>query len=211
MAEGIIFDLDGVLVHTDQFHYLAWKRLAQCREIYFDEVINNRLRGIGRMESLEIVLERYHGPKLSQEEKKRMAEEKNKYYREFLSTMTESDVTFEVRSTLKELKQMGKKMAIGSSSKNAAYILERVGLQDFFDTISDGNQIHRSKPDPEVFLQAAEGLKIAAEKCLVVEDSLAGIEAAKAGGMQAAAIGDAVKSGQADYKLKKFGDLLAIV
>lgn len=210
MIEGIIFDLDGVIVHTDKFHYLGWKKMADRLGIYFDEVINNRLRGVSRMASLEIVLERYDGPELSEEEKVALATEKNDYYRELLGTMTERDVAPEVLRTLTELKQRGKKLAIGSSSKNAKFILERVGLLEFFDAISDGNNITKSKPDPEVFIKAGEFIGIPAENCLVVEDAFAGIEAAKAGKMYAAAIGDAVKSETADYKLNSFGDLLNI-
>lgn len=208
MIEGIIFDLDGVIVHTDQFHYQGWKKMADRLGIYFDETINNRLRGVSRMASLEIVLERYEGPELSEEEKAALAEEKNGYYRELLGTMTEKDVSPQVLETLKELKNRGKKLAIGSSSKNAKFILERVGLLDFFDAISDGNNITKSKPDPEVFVKAAEFIGLSPEKCLVVEDAFAGIQAAKAGGMYAAAIGDAVKCEAADYRLGSFGELL---
>lgn len=208
MIEGIIFDLDGVIVHTDQFHYQGWKRLADRMGIYFDETINHRLRGVSRMDSLEILLERYEGPELSMEEKAALAEEKNGYYRELLGTMTEKDVEPEVLETLRELRARGKKLAIGSSSKNAGFILERVGLLDFFDAISDGNNITRSKPDPEVFIKAAQLLGVPAERCLVVEDAVAGIQAARAGGMYAAAIGDAKMCGAADYRLDRFGDLL---
>lgn len=211
MIEGIIFDLDGVIVHTDKFHYLGWKKMADRLGIYFDEVINNRLRGVSRMASLEIVLERYEGPVLSEEEKVALATEKNEYYKELLGTMTEKDVAPEVLETLRELKARGKKLAIGSSSKNAKFILERVGLLDFFDAISDGNNITKSKPDPEVFIKAAEFINIPAENCLVVEDAFAGVEAAKAGGMQAAAIGDAVKCELADHRLAGFEDLLKVV
>lgn len=208
-TKAFIFDLDGVIVFTDKFHYQAWKKMADNMGIYFDETINNRLRGVSRMESLNIILEKYDGT-LSQEEKEALAEEKNATYRELLKTMTPADVSDEVRRTLNELKARGYKLAIGSSSKNARFILEKVGLLDFFDAISDGNNIKNSKPDPEVFVKAAEYLGEKPEHCIVVEDAYAGVDAAKAGGMKAAAIGDASSYEKADYVLHTFGDLLKI-
>lgn len=209
ITKAFIFDLDGVLVFTDKFHYQAWKKMADGMGIYFDEEINNRLRGVSRMASLEIILEKYDGD-LSQEDKERLAAEKNDSYRELLKTMTPADVTDEVRATLKTLRERGYKLAIGSSSKNARFILGQVGLLDEFDAISDGNNITNSKPDPEVFLKAAEYLGEEPEHCIVVEDAYAGVDAAKAGGMRAAAIGDAASYEKADYILNTFGDLLKI-
>ena len=171
MAKGIIFDLDGVIVFTDKFHYQAWKKLADDYDIYFDEEINNRLRGVSRMDSLEIILERYHGEPLSAEEKEDMACIKNEIYKDYLKDMTPADVTDEVRETLKTLRERGYKLAIGSSSKNAGFILKQVELVDAFDKVSDGNNITKSKPDPEVFLKAAEFLGFAPEDCAVVEDA----------------------------------------
>lgn len=208
-TKAFIFDLDGVIVFTDKFHYQAWKKMADSMGIYFDETINNRLRGVSRMESLEIILEKYDGT-LSQDEKDVLAEEKNATYRELLKTMTPADVSDEVRNTLNELKARGYKLAIGSSSKNARFILEKVELLDFFDAISDGNNIKNSKPDPEVFVKAAEYLNEKPEHCIVVEDAYAGVDAAKAGGMRAAAIGDAASYEKADYVLSTFADLLSI-
>lgn len=208
-TKAFIFDLDGVIVFTDKFHYQAWKKMADSMGIYFDETINNRLRGVSRMESLEIILEKYDGT-LSQDEKDVLAEEKNATYRELLKTMTPADVSDEVRNTLNELKARGYKLAIGSSSKNARFILEKVELLDFFDAISDGNNIKNSKPDPEVFVKAAEYLNENPEHCIVVEDAYAGVDAAKAGGMRAAAIGDAASYEKADYVLNTFADLLGI-
>ena len=208
MEKGIIFDLDGVIVFTDRFHYKAWKKLADEYGIYFDEVINNRLRGVSRMDSLEIILERYEGAPLSAQEKEKMAEKKNETYKEYLKEMTPADVTDEVRDTLKELRKRGYKLAIGSSSKNATFILEQVKLTDAFDKISDGNNITKSKPDPEVFVKAAEFLGIPAEDCAVVEDAEAGIDAAKAVGMIACGIGDAAGYDRIDVRLSTFADLL---
>ena len=144
MNKGIIFDLDGVIVFTDKFHYKAWKKLADEYGIYFDEVINNRLRGVSRMDSLEIILERYEGVPLSAESKAQMAEKKNNIYKEYLKEMTPADVSDEVRQTLSELRARGYKLAVGSSSKNAKFILNQVQLTDAFDQISDGNNITKS-------------------------------------------------------------------
>ena len=209
--EALIFDLDGVIVFTDRFHYAAWKQMADGMGIYFDEQINNRLRGVSRMASLEIILERYEGEPLSEGRKAKLAEQKNDIYRELLKTMTPEDVMDEVRSTLKELRKRGYKLAIGSSSKNAKFILEKVGLMDYFDAISDGTNITKSKPDPEVFLMAAKFLDVKPEECLVVEDAYSGIDAAKAGGMKAAGIGDAYYYDMTDYPIRNFPELLGIM
>lgn len=208
--KGIIFDLDGVICHTDKYHYQAWKKLADKLGIYFDQEINNRLRGVSRMESFDIILEKYHG-QMSQEDKVRYAAEKNDLYRELLKNMTTDDLDPQVKETLDTLRSRGLLLAIGSSSKNAGFILERLGLDGYFDAVSDGNNISRSKPDPEVFLKAAEYLDLQPQDCLVVEDAQSGLEAAIAGNMDCAAIGDAVKCNKADYNLETFSDLLLAV
>ncbi len=208
--KGIIFDLDGVICFTDHYHYLAWKALADSLGIAFDEKKNDRLRGVSRMESLKIVLEDYKGPAFSDAELSALAEKKNTMYRELLQTMTPNDLPDEVRGTLNELRTRGLKLAIGSSSKNTPLILERIGLADFFDAVSDGNNITRSKPDPQVFSMAAEMLKLAPTQCLVVEDAVAGLQAAAAGGFDSAGLGPAAQSGQATYAMQKFSDLLSI-
>lgn len=206
---AIIFDLDGVICHTDKYHYQAWKAVADKLGIYFDEVINNRLRGVSRMASFEIILERYDKP-MSQEEKEAYTTEKNEIYKELLKNMSPADLSKEVKDTLDGLRAAGAKLAIGSSSKNARFILERLGIGDYFDAISDGNNITKSKPDPEVFVKAAQFVDEAPEKCLVVEDAKAGLEAAIGGGMDCAAIGDAVACGLATYNLTTFADLLEV-
>ena len=205
-----IFDLDGVIVFTDKFHYLAWKKMADEMGIYFDEEINNRLRGVSRMASLEIILEQYEGEPLSDERKLELTTYKNNIYREYLSTMSPADVTDEVRETLAELRARGNKLALGSSSKNAKYILERVGLLDAFDAISDGTNITHSKPDPEVFLKAAEFLGMDPSDCAVIEDADAGIDAAKAGGFTAIGIYGAASYAKTDIALGTFSDLKKI-
>ena len=210
MIKGIIFDLDGVLCSTDEYHYQAWKKLADRLGIYFDRKINDRLRGVSRMDSLEIVLERAEKA-YSDEEKLAFAAEKNDTYRALLSRMSPADLSDEVKKTLDELRRRGYRMSLGSSSKNSKYILERIGLGGYFDAISDGTNITRSKPDPEVFLKAAEFLSLPPEECLVVEDAEAGIRAAKAGGMAAAGIGEARTFALTDYPLDRFSELLNVL
>ena len=210
MIKGIIFDLDGVLCSTDEYHYQAWKKLADRLGIYFDRKINDRLRGVSRMASLDIVLER-SDVSYSDEEKLSLATEKNETYRGLLSNMSPADLSNEVKETLVELRRRGYLMSLGSSSKNSKYILERIGLAGYFDAISDGTNITRSKPDPEVFLKAAEFIGLIPEECLVVEDAVAGIQAAKAGNMAAAGIGEASSYELTDYPLSTFSDLLKIL
>ena len=207
--KGIIFDLDGVICHTDKYHYQAWKAVADRMGIYFDETINNRLRGVSRMESLEIILERYDG-RLTQAQKEELATQKNEMYKRLLVNMTPEDLAEPVKKTLDALREAGFLLAIGSSSKNTQFILSRIGLAGFFDAVSDGNNITRSKPDPEVFLKAAQYIGLLPEECLVVEDAKAGIEAAIAGGFDSAAIADAVKCNLATYNLKAFSDILGV-
>ncbi|MBD5402287.1 beta-phosphoglucomutase [bacterium] len=207
--KAVIFDLDGVICFTDKYHYLAWKKMADGMGIYFDETINNRLRGVSRMESLEIILERCD-KELTQEEKQALAEEKNKTYVELLGQMTEKDLSSEVKETLDSLRKSGLKLAIGSSSKNAKFILERLGLKDYFDAVSDGTNISKSKPDPEVFIKAAEFLHMAPVDCLVVEDAKAGVEAAKAGGFDSAGLGEAAESEAVTHAMNSFSDLIGI-
>jgi beta-phosphoglucomutase len=207
--KAFIFDLDGVIVSTDSLHYRAWKALADSEGIYFDEEINHRLRGVSRMESLEIILERATRT-YTDEEKVAMAERKNGIYRELLQVLTPSDRLEGVTETLNALRAQGYKLAIGSSSKNTPIILEKIGYSGYFDAISDGNNIKNSKPDPEVFLKAAEFLQLQPSECFVVEDAEAGITAAKAGGFTAIGLGSAAKDPNADYAIQGFADLLNI-
>lgn len=209
--QAIIFDLDGVICFTDEYHYRAWKALADKLNAPFDRVVNNRLRGVSRMASLEIVLETYTGPALSEEDKLRLAAEKNELYRESLKGMSPKDLSDEVRQTLDALRARGLKLAIGSSSKNAPFILHQIGLEGYFDAVSDGNNITRSKPDPEVFQKAAEFVGVAPEFCLVVEDAVSGAEAGHAAGMKVACLGDASQKGAGDWNLTSFRELEAVV
>ena len=206
---GVIFDLDGVICFTDKYHYQAWKAVADKLGIYFDETINNRLRGVSRMDSLEIILERYEGT-MSLEDKVVYTTRKNEAYKELLKNMSPADLSPEVKETLDGLRAKGLKLAIGSSSKNAGFILERLGLDGYFDAVSDGNNITRSKPDPEVCVKAAQLVGEASGDCLVVEDAKTGAQAAAAAGMQCACLGDAARRGAGDYQLASFADLLKI-
>ena len=204
--QGMIFDLDGVICSTDEYHYQAWKALANRLGIPFDRERNNLLRGVSRMASLSIILEKSE-KQYTDEEKLAFAEEKNAVYRKLLSQMSPVDLSSDVKATLDYLRGCGMKLAIGSASKNTPYILERIGLDGFFDAVADGNCITHSKPHPEVFLKAAEMLALPPDRCLVVEDAHAGVEAAVAGGFDCAAIGDAREDIRAVWHLHRFSDL----
>lgn len=210
MVKGIIFDLDGVLVDTDEFHYLSWKQLTDRLGLPFDRTVNNKLRGISRMDSLEIILGKRSG-EFSDGQKLAIATEKNEIFRSHLATMSPSSVDGATRQSLLQIRQAGFKTAVGSSSKNAQYILERVELGKYFDAVVDGNAIANSKPHPEVFLKAATRLGLDPAECLVVEDGHSGIDAAKAGGFVAVAIGDAKSHQRADYRIDTLSDILKIL
>ena len=202
MIKAVIFDLDGVIVSTDNCHYLAWKRMADEEDIYFDRKINDRLRGVSRMASLEIVLERASKAYLDAQ-KQEMAERKNGYYKELIQELTPGDILPGAMENLDKLKCNGIKIAIGSSSKNTPIILKQIGLDGYFDAVSDGNNITHSKPDPEVFQKAAKMLEMLPEDCLVVEDADAGIEAGKRGGMKTLSVNGAKG---ADYFAKNLAE-----
>lgn len=208
--KGIIFDLDGVLCSTDEYHYLAWKALADAIGADgFSREDNKLQRGVSRMESLEVVLKRC-AKQYSDVEKLALAERKNEIYKSMLGNMSEKDLSEEVYSTLLALRERGLKLAVGSSSKNTPLILEKLGLGSFFDAVADGNCVTRSKPHPDVFLLAAEYLKLSPEDCLVVEDATAGVEAGVAGGFAVAGVGEARGYGKTNYPLGTFSDILKI-
>ena len=206
--KAVIFDLDGVICSTDEYHYLAWKKLADDMAVPFDRSTNDRLRGVSRMESLNIILEKYKGQPLSEQEKTALAEKKNLIYREYLKKMSPADLTKEVKDTLDELRKRNYKLAIGSSSKNTPFILQQIGLGDYFDAVADGNCITHSKPDPEVFLKAAGMVGTAPEECVVVEDAVSGARAGKAAGMQVLCVGDAADRKAGDHNLEHFSEML---
>lgn len=193
---AVLFDLDGVIVSTDEFHYQGWQRLADEEGVYFDRQINERLRGVSRMESLEILLER--SPRTySEEEKQAMAARKNGYYAKLIKTLTPTDLLPGARETVMELKAQGIKVAIASSSKNACPILESIGMSTTFDAVATGHDIERTKPHPEIFLVAAQHCGIPADECLVVEDAAAGVEGAIRAGMRVLAVGSAAQDPRA--------------
>ena len=200
MIKGVIFDLDGVLVSTDELHFEAWKMLAVELGIdKFTREDNKKQKGVSRMESLEVVLSK--GSKIySQEMKEELAERKNNYYKELLEELDERAILPGVTECLKMLKSNGILIGIGSVSKNAPLILEKTGLMKYIDKVSCGLDITRSKPDPEVFEVAANKLGLKYEDCLVVEDSLAGIVAGKAAHMKTLGVGSEYEQLRADYE-----------
>jgi len=207
---AIIFDLDGVICSTDRYHYLAWKALADRLGIPFDEQVNGQLRGVSRMESLEIILGE-HSADYSEEQKEALAIEKNEIYKSFLSSMTPGDLSKEVRMTLHTLRQRGYLLAIGSSSMNTRQILKQLGLDDFFDAIADGTMITKSKPDPEVFLLAASILGVSPENAIVIEDAESGVRAAKAGRFRAIGIRTEGNDPDSDITIKRLSNLIEIL
>lgn len=205
--KSVIFDLDGVICSTDEYHYTAWKKISDENNLNFDEEINNQLRGVSRMESLEIIL-KLNNAKFTDDEKNNLATMKNSYYVELLDNMSTKDLSNDVKKTLETLKENDIKIAIGSSSKNAKLILNKLGIIDLFDVIVDGNDIVESKPNPEVFLKASDKLGFKPTCCLVVEDAIAGVDAGIAGGFDVAGIGDAKNDTRVKYKLDALSDLL---
>jgi len=208
--QAIIFDLDGVICHTDNYHYQAWKQIADELQIPFNRTINDRMRGIDRMASLNVLLEGSNRI-FSDEQKEHYADKKNGIYRERLKNLSQDGLDSDVKETLDGVRAKGLKMAIGSSSKNTKLILSLLGLSTFFDAVSDGTNIIHSKPDPEIFLKAAALLSVQPNVCLVVEDAKSGLVAAKAAGMDSAGIGEAGTLGLANYTLGKLSDLLKII
>ncbi|MGI6084979.1 MAG: beta-phosphoglucomutase [Acetivibrionales bacterium] len=188
--KAALFDLDGVIVDTAKYHYLAWQRLANELGFIFTEKDNERLKGVSRIRSLEILLE--VGGVLgsfSEAEMTEMAERKNRWYVEYISKMDESEILEGTLECLNGFKDIGVKIALGTASKNALLILKNLRIKHYFDAIVDGNKVTRAKPDPEVFLACAKELKVIPEECVVFEDAQAGLDAAKAAGMKAVAIG----------------------
>lgn len=201
----VIFDLDGVLVTTDDCHYKAWKQLADEEGIYFDRQINERLRGVSRMESLEIILERAEKT-YTEEEKVEMATRKNGYYVELVNKIDASAIIDGAEDFVKKVKLAGLKTAVGSSSKNSKLILKKTGMENLFDVIVDGNDIKNSKPDPEVFTKAGQRLGFLPKQCLVCEDADAGVLAGAAAGMSVLAVGSAKGNALADYHFDSLKD-----
>ncbi len=206
---GFIFDLDGVIVDTAKYHYLAWKKLANELGFEFTNEQNELFKGVSRKRCLEILLD-IGNITANQEQFDRWMVEKNDDYLEYIENMDASEVLPDVPRVLDYLKKRNIHIALGSASKNARPILEKVGLLHYFDTIVDGNSVTKAKPDPEVFLIAAENLGVDSADCIVFEDAVAGIQAANAAGMISIGIGDAQILSEARYNFRDFTEMDAI-
>ncbi len=204
--KGFIFDLDGVIVDTAKYHYLAWKRLADELGIPFTEEQNEQFKGVSRKRCLEILLE-WGDLKVPQDQFDSWLAEKNEDYLKYIDKMTEDEVLPDVPKVLNFLKKHGVPMGLGSASKNARLILKKVGLIPYFNTIVDGTQVSKAKPDPEVFMIAARDLKLKPENCIVFEDAIAGIEAANIAGMTSVGIGDRDILSEARYVFSDFTEI----
>ncbi|PKQ61130.1 beta-phosphoglucomutase [Labilibaculum filiforme] len=198
-----IFDLDGVVVDTAKYHYIAWKSIANELGFDFTEEDNERLKGVSRMTSLDILLS-IGGVELAQETKLELADKKNKNYLEYILKMTPDEILPGVKEFMNELKSNGVKIALGSASKNAMTILNQLELTNYFDVVVDGTHVSNAKPDPEVFLKGAELLKVAPSECIVFEDAEAGVEAAINGKMKCVGIGSPDVLGKANLVVPGF-------
>ena len=205
-ATGFIFDLDGVIVDTAKYHYLAWRNLAEELGFEFTHAQNELFKGVSRKRCLEILLE-MGNIEATQDQFGRWMIEKNIDYLKYIEKMDASEILPDVPKVLEYLKGNQFPIALGSASKNAVSILEKVKLTSFFDSIVDGNSVTKAKPDPEVFLIAAKNLNVKPENCVVFEDAVAGIEAANAAGMVSIGIGDAKILSEADYNFKDFTEI----
>ena len=186
--KACIFDLDGVIVDTAKYHYLAWKKLAVILNVQFNEKDNERLKGVSRIASLDIILE-LGGIKLDEKKKAEYAAMKNEWYLDYIRRMTPDEILPGSLELISELKNAGIKVALGSASKNTPLILERLGIEKLFDAVADGNVVTKAKPDPEVFIKAAKMVGVAPEDCVVFEDAVAGVKAAINAGMLCVGIG----------------------
>lgn len=210
VKQAFIFDLDGVITDTARYHYLAWKALAAGLGYNFPREQGERLKGVSRLQSLEIVLESCTGLTLTQEEKERLAEQKNNIYLHMIEKLAPGDILPGIENFLEKIKKEGYLTALGSASKSGKMILDTLGIMPLFDVVVDGNVIQNAKPDPEVFLKAAEMLDIEPGSCIVIEDARAGVQAAKAGGMYCIGIGEEKYLKEADLVLESTDRLAAI-
>ncbi|MNO67628.1 Beta-phosphoglucomutase [compost metagenome] len=204
--KACLFDLDGVLVDTAKYHYLAWKRLAQELGFDFTEHDNERLKGVSRMASLDILLS-IGGIELDESKKQELAERKNNWYFEMISKMDASEILPGALEFLKECRANGLKVALGSASKNAMTILNNTGITPYFDAIIDGTRTTSAKPDPEVFTLGASEVGVSPEQCVVFEDAEAGVEAARRAGMHCVGIGSPETLGKADFVVSSLADM----
>ncbi|MBZ4676554.1 MAG: pgmB [Anaerophaga sp.] len=206
MVKGCIFDLDGVIVDTARYHFIAWKELANELGFEFTEKDNERLKGVSRMRSLDILLE-IGGLDFPKEKKEELAKKKNENYRSYILKMTPDEILPGAMEFIKKVKENNILTAVGSASKNAMTILNRLQLTSWFDAIIDGTKVSKAKPDPEVFLKAAEELKLQPGDCVVFEDAEAGVEAALRGGMKCVGIGSPENLGKAHLVVPGLHDM----
>lgn len=202
--KAFIFDLDGVITDTAELHYQAWQKMADEEGYFFNREVNEKLRGVSRRASLEIILD---GKVIEESKMEELMKKKNDDYKVLLETITEKDILEGVKDLLDDLKSRGIKIALASASRNARPILTKLGILDLFDAIGDGNSVMRAKPEPDVFIHAAGQVRVDVENCLVVEDAEAGVKGAVVCGMKSIGIGPKSRVGQADYVYAKPGDI----
>jgi len=202
--KGFIFDLDGVITDTAEYHYKSWQKLADEEDLFFNREINEQLRGVSRMDSLEIILD---GQELPDDVKKEWTDRKNAYYQEYLEEITKENILDDMEAKLNKLKEDGFKIAVASSSRNARKVLKNLQISDMFDTISDGNSVENAKPAPDLFLHTAEKLGLKAEECVVLEDAESGVEAALAANMKAVGVGPQERVGKAHLVYSRVSDI----
>lgn len=201
--KAAIFDLDGVIVDTAKYHYTAWKEIAEELGINFNHNDNEKLKGVSRERSLEILLE-IGNIKIDNEKFRYLAHKKNSNYLDLISELTPDDCLPGVKDYIYKLKECGWKIALGSASKNAQFILEKLEILEMFDSVMDGTKIEKAKPDPEVFLKASDDLNIAPENCVVFEDAVSGVKAGKKAGMTVVGVGDKDRLNEADFVITDF-------
>ncbi len=206
MIKALIFDLDGVIVDTAKYHYLAWKELADSLGFEFTKQHNERLKGVSRVKSLEILLE-IGNLSFSEEKKHEFAVNKNKKYLEYVTKMDSSEILSGVINFIEDAKANNIKIALGSASKNAMTILKQIDILKYFDAVIDGTSVSKAKPDPEVFLKGAEALGMKPSECIVFEDAQAGVEAAINGGFYCVGIGGEEELGEANYLMSGFENI----
>jgi len=202
--KAFIFDLDGVITDTAEFHYKSWQTLADEVDLFFNREINEKLRGVSRMASLDIILD---GKEVPEDTKKEWTDRKNDYYQKYLEEITKENILDDMEAKLKRLKAEGFKIAVGSSSRNARKVLKQLKIYDMFDAISDGNSVENAKPAPDLFLHTAKNLGVEPEECVVLEDAESGVEAALAANMKAVGVGPEARVGKANLVYGNVGSI----
>ena len=202
--KAFIVDLDGVITDTAEYHYKSWQSLADEEDLFFNREVNEKLRGVSRMASLEIILD---GKEVDEDTKKEWTDRKNKYYQKYLEEITKENILDDMEAKLERLKTEGYKIAVGSSSRNARKVLKQLKIYDMFDAISDGNSVENAKPAPDLFLHTAKSLGLKPEECVVLEDAESGVEAALAANMKAVGVGPEARVGKANLVYGNVGSI----